>query len=121
VTARIAAGTNGVTLFFILVSVTLWIEYLLGGGGPMDLSMEAIVYLLLAAGAMGFGYGAWNVGILHGNVTILAGASYFIPVLSAALSSLVLHAPLSMAFWQGAAMVCGGAILCWLATRTYAR
>jgi drug/metabolite transporter (DMT)-like permease len=117
VTARIADGKNGVTLFFILVSITLWAKYLLEGGGPMDFSVEAIVYLLLAAGAMGFGYGAWNVGILHGNVTILAGASYFIPVLSAALSTLLLHAPLALAFWQGAAMVCGGAILCWLATR----
>jgi drug/metabolite transporter (DMT)-like permease len=117
VTARIANGTNGVTLFFILVSVTLWIKYLLEGGGHMEFSTEAIVYLVLAAGAMGFGYGAWNVGILHGNVTILAGASYFIPVLSAALSSLLLRTPLSVAFWQGAAMVCGGAILCWMATR----
>jgi drug/metabolite transporter (DMT)-like permease len=117
VTARIAGGRNGVTLFFMLVSVTLWAKYLLEGGGPMDFSREAVVYLVLAAGAMGFGYGAWNVGILHGNVTILAGASYFIPVLSAALSTLLLRAPLSLAFWQGAAMVCGGAILCWLATR----
>ena len=117
VTARIAEGKNGVTLFFILVSVTLWIKYLLEGGGGMDFSSEAVVYLLLAAGAMGFGYGAWNVGILHGNVTVLAGASYFIPVLSAALSTRLLHAPLSLAFWQGAAMVSGGAILCWLATR----
>ena len=117
VTARIAGGTNGVTLFFILVSVTLWIKYLLEGGGAMDFSLEAIVYLVLAAGAMGFGYGAWNVGILHGNVTILAGASYFIPVLSAALSTLLLRAPLSLSFWQGAAMVCGGAVLCWIATR----
>jgi drug/metabolite transporter (DMT)-like permease len=117
VTARIAQGKNGVTLFFILVSITLWTKYLLEGGGHMDFSVGAIVYLLLAAGAMGFGYGAWNVGILHGNVTILAGASYFIPVLSAALSTLLLHAPLALAFWQGAAMVCGGAILCWLATR----
>jgi drug/metabolite transporter (DMT)-like permease len=117
VTARIADGKNGVTLFFILVSITLWAKYLLEGGGHMAFSVEAIVYLLLAAGAMGFGYGAWNVGILHGNVTILAGASYFIPVLSAALSTLLLHAPLALAFWQGAAMVCGGAILCWLATR----
>jgi drug/metabolite transporter (DMT)-like permease len=57
------------------------------------------------------------VGILHGNVTILAGASYFIPVFSAALAMLLLRTPLSPAFWQGAAMVCGGAILCWLATR----
>ncbi|WP_280190630.1 aromatic amino acid DMT transporter YddG [Delftia sp. PS-11] len=118
VTARIAGGSNGVTLFFILVSVTLWGKYLLEGAGGMAFSTEAIVYLLLAAGAMGFGYGAWNVGILHGNVTVLAGASYFIPVLSAALSTLLLDAPLSWAFWQGSAMVCGGAILCWLATRT---
>ena len=117
VTARIAQGKNGVTLFFVLVSIALWIKYLLEGGGRMEFSIEAIVYLLLAAGAMGFGYGAWNVGILHGNVTVLAGASYFIPVLSAALSALLLRAPLSLAFWQGAAMVCGGAMLCWLATR----
>jgi len=117
VTARIAGGKNGVTLFFILVSVTLWIKYLLEGGGRMHFTGEAIVYLVLAAGAMGFGYAAWNVGILRGNVTILAGASYFIPVLSAALSSLMLRTPLSWGFWQGAAMVCGGAILCWLATR----
>jgi drug/metabolite transporter (DMT)-like permease len=117
VTARIAGGKNGVTLFFILVSVTLWSKYLLGGGGHMAFTPDAVIYLLLAAAAMGFGYGAWNVGILHGNVTMLAGASYFIPVLSAALSALLLRAPLSLAFWQGAAMVCGGAILCWLATR----
>ena len=117
VTARIAGGANGVTLFFILVSVALWIKFLLEGGGRMEFSFEAIVYLILAAGAMGWGYGAWNVGILHGNVTVLAGASYFIPVLSAALSSLLLRAPLSWAFWQGSAMVCGGAVLCWLATR----
>lgn len=118
VTTRIAGGKNGVTLFFMLVSASLWIKYLLQGGGHMAFSVDAIVYLLLAAAAMGFGYGAWNVGILHGNVTVLAGASYFIPVFSAALSTLLLHAPLSLAFWQGAAMVTGGAILCWLATRT---
>lgn len=117
VTARIAAGKNGVTLFFILVSLSLWVKYLLLGGEPMHVSGSAIVYLLMAAAAMGFGYGAWNIGILHGNVTILAGASYFIPVLSAALSAWLLQAPLSLAFWQGAAMVSGGATLCWLATR----
>lgn len=117
VTARIAGGKNGVTLFFMLVSVTLWGKYLIEGGGHMAFTLDAIVYLVLAAGAMGFGYGAWNVGILHGNVTILAGASYFIPVLSAALSTLLLHQRLSWSFWQGAAMVCGGAILCWMATR----
>ena len=117
VTARIAGGANGVTLFFILVSMSLWFKYLLGGGGQMNFSADAIVYLIIAAAAMGFGYGAWNVGILHGNVTILAGASYFTPVLSAAFSTILLRAPLSLAFWQGAALVSGGAILCWVATR----
>ncbi|WP_160082127.1 aromatic amino acid DMT transporter YddG [Pseudomonas sp. 8AS] len=121
VTARLAAGKNGVTLFFMLTALALWAKYLAGGGGAMDFSYQAIVYLVLAASAMGFGYAAWNVGILHGNVTILAGASYFIPVLSAALAAMLLSTPLALSFWQGAAMVCVGSILCWLATRAQPR
>jgi drug/metabolite transporter (DMT)-like permease len=117
VTARIAKGRNGVTLFFMLVSVVLWIKYALEGGGAMRFDLHAVIYLVLAASAMGFGYAAWNAGILHGNVTVLAGASYFIPVLSAAFAAMLLHAPLSLQFWQGSLMVCGGSILCWLATR----
>jgi drug/metabolite transporter (DMT)-like permease len=119
VTARMAGGRNGVTLFFMLTALALWAKYLVAGnaGVAMAWSLPALVYLVLAAAAMGFGYAAWNVGILHGNVTLLAGASYFIPVLSAALSTVLLRTALSLAFWQGAAMVCGGAILCWLATR----
>ncbi|MNR56957.1 Aromatic amino acid exporter YddG [compost metagenome] len=83
----------------------------------MVFSYPGCIYLALAACAMGFGYAAWNVGILHGNVTVLAGASYFIPVLSAALAAALLQTPLSFSFWQGASMVCGGSVLCWLATR----
>lgn len=117
VTARIAEGRNGVTLFFMLTAAALWIKYLVMGGEAMAFSVEAFVYLALAAAAMGFGYAAWNVGILRGNVTILAGASYFIPVLSAALAALLLRTPLPLSFWQGAAMVCAGSLLCWIATR----
>ena len=117
VTNRIAEGKNGVTLFFMLTALTLWIKFFATGGGAMDFSVPAVVYLALAASAMGFGYAAWNVGILHGNVTVLAGASYFIPVFSAALAAALLHAPLSFAFWKGASMVWAGSILCWLATR----
>lgn len=120
VTARTAGGRNGITLFFMLVSAVLWAKYLGAGGGEMALSLRALVTLAMAACAMGFGYAAWNVGILHGNVAILAGASYFIPVFSAALAAMLLRAPLSIAFWQGAFMVCGGSILCWLATRRQA-
>lgn len=117
VTARIAEGRNGVTLFFVLTALVLWLKCLAFGGGTLAFDTRTTICLLLAAAAMGFGYAAWNVGILHGNVTVLAGASYFIPVLSAALAALVLGAPLPPAFWQGAAMVCAVSILCWLATR----
>lgn len=121
VTARISEGHNGITLFFMLTALALWLKYLFIGGEPMAFSLQAFVYLVLAAAAMGFGYAAWNVGILYGNVTVLAGASYFIPVLSAALAALVLQTQLSLSFWQGAAMVCIGSVLCWLATRTKRR
>ncbi|WP_171497426.1 aromatic amino acid DMT transporter YddG [Acinetobacter bereziniae] len=117
VTARIANGKNGVTLFFMLTAAVLWIKYLAMGAVPMYFDLHALIYLVLAAGAMGFGYAAWNIGILHGNVTLLAGASYFIPVFSAALAAIVLQTPLSLSFWQGAGMVCLGSILCWFATR----
>ncbi|MBP0600386.1 aromatic amino acid DMT transporter YddG [Herbaspirillum sp. LeCh32-8] len=118
VTANMAKGKNGVTAFFMMVAATLWLKFFLGGHvGEMTFSMPAMVYLLLAAAAMGFGYAAWNVGILHGNVTVLAGASYFIPVFSSALSAVLLHAPLPKSFWVGACLVCAGSILCWLATR----
>lgn len=116
--ARTSKGGNGITLFFMLTAAALWIKYLAEGGGDMAFSLESMTFLVLAASAMGFGYAAWNVGILHGNVTFLAGASYFIPILSAALSAVILSTPLSLDFWQGTAMVCAGAILCWLATRT---
>ncbi|POP47999.1 EamA family transporter [Superficieibacter electus] len=121
VTAKFARGENGITFFFMLVALALWTKYLLGGGGAMNVSISSIVTLVLAASAMGFGYAAWNIGILHGNVTVLAGASYFTPILSAALATLILHAPLSLSFWQGTAMVCGGSILCWAATRAKKR
>lgn len=115
-TARIAQGSNGITLFFMLVAVALWAQYPFAGEAAMTFAPGALVWLVLAAAAMGFGYAAWNVGILHGHVTILAGASYFIPVLSAALAALLLDAPLSLPFWQGAALVCIGSVLCWQAT-----
>lgn len=117
VTTRIAGGKNGVTLFFMLTALALWARYLAAGGDTLDFSFPALVDLALAAAAMGFGYAAWNVGILHGNVTLLAGASYFTPVCSAALAAMLLRTPLSLSFWQGASMVCAGSILCWLATR----
>lgn len=120
-TARIARGANAITLFFLLTALALWLKYGVQGGGAMHWDLATGVQLAAAGAAMGFGYAAWNMAMLHGHVTLLAGASYFTPVLSAALAAALLRVPLSTAFWWGAGMVCAGAILCWFATRARPR
>lgn len=118
VTKIIAGGNNGITLFFILTALTLWVKFLISPQPPFVLSLHAWISLGLAAIATGFGYAAWNTGILHGNVTVLAAASYFIPVLSAVMAAFMLDSHLTLAFWQGTAMVSLGSLLCWWSTRT---
>lgn len=118
VTKKIAAGCNGITLFFILTALTLWVKYFTAPQPPMVFDLRVGINLALAAMAMGFGYAAWNTGILHGNVTVLATASYFIPVISALLAAFMLNSSLSLNFWQGAGMVSLGSLLCWWSTRT---
>jgi len=120
VTQHIARGNNGITLFFILTALTLWVKYFTSPQPEFVLSWHAWISLLLAAMAMGFGYAAWNVGILHGNVTVLAAASYFIPIISAVLAAFMLDSHLTLAFWQGTAMVSLGSLICWWSTRTVA-
>ena len=117
VTSKYARGQNGITVFILLTAISLWIKYALSDQPPMIFSWPVSLKLLLVACALGFGYAAWNTGILHGHVNVLAAASYFTPVLSSALAALLLSAPLSLSFWQGALMVCGGSLLCWYATR----
>lgn len=117
VTSKYAKGSNGITLFILLTAATLWVKFLLSDQPPMQFSLPVLIKLALTAIALGFGYAAWNTGILHGHVAVLAAASYFTPVLSSALAAVVLNAPLSFSFWQGAFMVCAGSLLCWWATR----
>lgn len=120
ITQKIAKGSNGITLFFILTACTLWVKYLTADQPDFVLETKPMVSLALAACAMGFGYAAWNTGILHGNVTLLATASYFIPVISALLAALILGSSLTLSFWQGAGMVSLGSLICWWSTRTKA-
>ncbi|XWJ89865.1 aromatic amino acid DMT transporter YddG [Phytobacter ursingii] len=117
VTSQYAKGSNGITLFILLTAAALWIKFALTDQPSMHFTLPVVIKLVVTAIALGFGYAAWNTGILHGRVAVLAAASYFTPVLSSALAAAVLSAPLSFSFWQGAFMVCGGSLLCWWATR----
>lgn len=117
VTSKYAKGQNGITLFVLLTALSLWVKYALSDQPDMVFSVPVVLKLLMCGVALGFGYASWNIGILHGNVTVLAAASYFTPVLSAALAAVMLNSPLSFSFWQGAIMVSVGSLLCWYATR----
>ncbi|MBN5366931.1 aromatic amino acid DMT transporter YddG [Serratia marcescens] len=116
-TKKIAQGSNGVVLFIVLTALALWLKYAFSAESGMQFSAGVTVTLLCAGVAMGAGYAAWNVGILHGNMTLLATVSYFTPVLSAVFATLVLHTSLTANFWQGVAMVTLGSLICWRATR----
>lgn len=116
-TKRYADGRNGVVLFFMLVAATLWVKYAFSAQPALNFNLPASLELLGAAAAMAFGYALWNVGLLRGNLTLMASASYFTPVLSALFAMAWLDTQLTSAFWQGVAMVTGGSLLCWLATR----
>ncbi|MCP1660834.1 EamA family transporter [Neisseria perflava] len=95
----------------------MWLEYVLAGQDTIHWSTASALYALAAGAVVGLGYAAWNIGISQGSMAILAGASYFIPIFSSLISALLLHAPLGWAFWQGAAMVYAGSVVCWLATK----
>ena len=121
VTSKYARGQNGITLFVLLTALTLWVKFAFSDQPEMVFSVPVVIKLLMCGVALGFGYASWNIGILHGNVTLLAVASYFTPVLSAALAAVLLNAPLSLSLWEGGVRVWAGSLLCWYATRARTR
>ncbi|MEC4090750.1 aromatic amino acid DMT transporter YddG [Pseudoalteromonas rubra] len=117
-TKRIGNGQNAITLFFIMTAVSLWLKFGLSNESTMVFDAESTGLLLLTGVALGSGYALWNYAIIGGNMVLLATLSYFTPVLSTALSSLILGLVLSQSFIQGVFMVTAGSLLCWWVTRT---
>ncbi|GKX54149.1 aromatic amino acid exporter [Leminorella grimontii] len=116
-TKKLANGSNGITLFFMLTAAALWLKFFLTDTPAMHFSLHILVNLVLVSIAMGLGYAAWNIGMLHGNATLLATASYFTPVISALFAAMLLGESLSLYFWTGALMVCTGSLICWYSTK----
>jgi drug/metabolite transporter (DMT)-like permease len=117
VTRKMSKGQNPISIFFIGVALTLWLKLGLTDQLVMpDLNLSLSLYLLLAAAAVGLGYAAWNIGIIHGNITILVVASYFTPIISSVLAMFVLDTELPVTFWQGTLLVTLGSFICWLSS-----
>jgi drug/metabolite transporter (DMT)-like permease len=117
-TRRMARGRNAVPLFLLTTAAVLWIKFCLTDQPPLRFDLEGA----LLVGGFGvittLAYSAWNHGVMHGNLTLLASASYFTPVLSVLLSSLLFQVMPDANFWIGALLVTAGSLVCWWAVRT---
>ncbi|MEQ9884341.1 aromatic amino acid DMT transporter YddG [Pectobacterium brasiliense] len=118
ITRRYGQGKSGVSLFFFVASLLLWIQYSFSAEGAISLTLPSSLQLLFMGTSTALAYSVWNIGIQHGNLTLLATASYFTPVLSTLLAALWLNITPAISFWQGVIMVTAGSLLCWYATRT---
>lgn len=113
----LAKDTDAIVPFFALTSLALWLKFLFS---EESLSLPPLAdagLVTVAAVVMALGYAAWNRALLRGNLLLLAAVSYATPVLASLLSSLILSTALSFSFWQGAALVTAGSLVCWWATR----
>lgn len=117
VTKKLANGKNAITWFFIATALSLWIKYLFSDEGNLVFTGGVMIDLLLAGIVMGSGYALWNIGIIGGNMVLLATFSYFTPVLSTFFSAWILDIELTVQFWQGVTMVTIASLLCWWFTR----
>lgn len=111
-------NTNLSTVIFIinmLIYGTLW---LCGFGTQTvgEVSQHGIFSVIFGGIAMGGAYAAWTFGMSKGNVTLLALASYFTPVLSCLFAVVWINAKLDSFFWMGVAFVVAGSLVCWDAT-----
>ncbi|RJL24976.1 aromatic amino acid DMT transporter YddG [Pectobacterium polaris] len=118
ITKRYGQGKSGVSLFFFVSSLVLWIQYAFSAEGAISLTLPSSLQLLFMGTSTALAYSVWNIGIQHGNLTLLATASYFTPVLSTLLAALWLNITPAISFWQGVSMVTAGSLLCWYATRS---
>lgn len=118
VTSRVhAAGFNAVGLFLGMTAVVLWLQWGWSVTPTMQWSWAIAVQVLAVAAATAVGYVCWEHGIQHGQLAVMAAGSYFTPVLSALWASAWLAVQPGLSFWQGAALVTAGSLVCWLATR----
>ena len=107
---------SSVIFFFdVMIFGSFWA---MGIGGSPTVTWMGVLSVILGGLAMGVAYASWTHGMSYGNITILAIASYFTPVLSCLFASVWIGAQLTVSFWQGVAMVVAGSLICWHATRS---
>lgn len=118
ITRKYSQGHNPISLYFIMITIVLWIKLLMAH--PFEtlpsLDLTVLPYLFAVGFATALGYAAWNIGIIKGNITFLVTLSYFSPIFSTLFSMLILQTALSIEFWHGVCLVTLGSLICWIST-----
>jgi drug/metabolite transporter (DMT)-like permease len=76
-------------------------------------SARAVTEALALGAVTSLGYALWDFAMRRGNLSFVAAASYFTPVLSTVVSSLYLHVTPGPRLWIGCAFVVAGSLLSW--------
>lgn len=117
VTRHFDNGKSAVPLYFLLTAAVLWTKYTISDGPALVLHWNSLGQILVFAAMSAVAYACWNRGVCHGNISLLATASYFTPVLSAVLTCLWLGIRPGIELFFGVSMITAGSLLCWWATR----
>jgi drug/metabolite transporter (DMT)-like permease len=115
-TRRFAPSQGDLSVFLLVTAALFWIGYAALGRPTLTPDWSSGAQVLVIGVLTATAYACWNVGVRKGNLTLLAAASYFTPILSMWLASLWLQTPVSPGFWQGVAMVTAGSLTCWWST-----
>lgn len=118
-TKKHADQPNLISYFFLFTAIGLWVKTGFSDESAVRLSMLANPMVLISSLLVAAGYGLWNVAIVRGNFMLLASLSYFTPITSALLSSILLATQLPAQFWPGVALVTLGSLICWRVTRSH--
>jgi drug/metabolite transporter (DMT)-like permease len=117
ITRRYGQGENAVPLFLLVTAAVLWIKYAASDEAALTASVSGLAQVALLGTLTAAAYSCWNIGVQHGNLTLLATTSYFTPVLSACFASLWLGIRPGSNFMYGVAMVTAGSLICWWSSR----
>lgn len=117
VTRHFDSGKSAVPFYFLATAAVLWIKYTISDGPALVLHWNGLGQIVIFAAMSAAAYACWNRGVCRGNISLLATASYFTPVLAAILTCLWLGIQPSIEFFFGVSMITAGSLLCWWATR----
>ncbi|MCR4666442.1 MAG: aromatic amino acid DMT transporter YddG [Desulfovibrio sp.] len=106
-------GKNPTLIIFIIDAILFSCLWATSCDGISQASLMGWISLFLGAIAMGGSYAAWSYGVTKGNITVLAIASYFTPVLSCLFATLWIGARLDQSFWIGVFVIVTGSLVCW--------